>query len=270
MEAVVENSLEATNWLVDKHFDKGWDKFQKHVNGKKVEESYKEYDRDDDRGSRDDSNESSSRNRTGDRSSAQERGGARYYPLTGPAPTGSPLGANTLAAAYPGSRRKQRNTLPSPERDIDHPAFRRDSIRSLQQESRLSDRILREYELETDDPKRNPESVLSSRDLRALKENPRTDSAMASGYNDGYSQAPYAGEGSRPRSQPPRSKYYDDDDSDYDERSGRRYDKGNGRGYDDDRDYDRVVEETERYRGPVSSGPLVVRRRSCVMYNDPR
>jgi alkaline phosphatase len=81
---------------------------------------------------------------------------------------------------------------------------------------------------------------------------------MTSRYADDYREAgsQYAGS-NRPRSQPPRSRYDDDGDSDYDEKSGRRS-RGTGRGY-DDREYDRVIEETERYRGPVGAGPLVVR-----------
>lgn len=45
--------------------------------------------------------------------------------------------------------------------------------------------------------------------------------------------------------------YYEDDyDSDYDDRTGRRF-KASGRGYDAerDRDFDREIIETERYRG---------------------
>lgn len=278
MEAVVENSLEATNYVVDKHFDKGWDKYQKYVNGKKVEETVKPYrprtrasdTTANDRGASDSSPSSTSNHRIGERTPAASRGvqsSADFSggaPLTGavpPAVLGATLGANTFAAPYPSSstsRRKHRNRLPSPERDIDRDN-RRDSIRSLQQESEVSDRVLREYEREVDDPSRRPESVLPDRDLKKIKPSIKRDSVMASGYNDNYTQAGgYAAD--RPRSQPPRSKYYDDDDSDYDERSGKRYGKGSGRGYDDDRDYDRVYEETERYRGPVSAGPLVVRQ----------
>lgn len=282
MEAVLENSLEATNYLVDKHFDKGYDKFQekyqKHVKGKKGEESSKpdrSQRRQPDtaaRQPRESPPSCKSNNRVGERapaasrvrSSAEFSGGA---PLTGavpPAVAGATLGATTFAASsYPAPRHRHRNQLPSPERDIDR-EDRRDSIRSLHQESETSDRILREYEREVDDPSRKPESVLPDRDLKHLKKtSSKRDSAMASGYNDNYTPAGgYAAE--RPRSQPPRSRYYDDDDSDYDERSGRRYGKGSGRGYDDDRDYERVYEETERYRGPVSAGPLVVRQHPDV------
>lgn len=284
MEAVVENSLEATNYLVDKHFDKGYDKFTKYVNGKKTKEEVKPYRPRDrksdtaanDRAISDSSPSSTSKNRVGERTAAASRGvqsSADFSggaPLTGAVPP-AVLGANTFAAPYPSStasRRKHRNQLPSPERDIDR-AYRRDSIRSLQQESEVSDRVLRDYEREPDDPSRRPESVLPDRDLKKTKPSIKRDSIMASGYNDNYTQAGgYAAD--RPRSQPPRSRYYDDDDSDYDERSGKRYGKGNGRGYDDDRDYDRVYEETERYRGPVSAGPLVVRQHpdmSCCHFS---
>lgn len=278
MEAVVENSLEATNYLVDKHFDKGYDKFQNFRNRKKgQEEDNPSRPRDrkpdtaaQDRGISDSYSSSASNNRIGERTPAASRGvqsSADFSggaPLTGavpPAALGATLGANTFAAPYPSSttsRRKHRNRLPSPERGTDRDN-RRDSIRSLQQESEVSDRVLRDYEREIDDPSRRPESVLPDRHLKKIKPSIKRDSMMASGYNDNYAQGGgYAAD--RPRSQPPRSRYYDDDDSDYDERSGKRYGKGSGRGYDDDRDYDRVYEETERYRGPVSAGPLVVRQ----------
>ena len=265
MEGVVEGALESTNYLVDRHWDKGYDKFRKYRNGRKVKDAEIRYRGEgSQRGSRDREESASSGaasdDRVGERtpaatavrSSAAFSGGA---PLTGAATSGAAFGTT------PSSRRRQRNQLPSPDRDRDRdrdadPINRRDSIRSLQQESETSDRILRAYELETDDPKRNPESVLSSRDLRSLQEASRRDSAMASGYQDSYVGSRYD---DRPRSQPPRGRYYEDDDSDYDERSGRRYEKRNGRGY-DDRDYDRVIEETERYRGPVGAGPLVVRQ----------
>lgn len=276
MEAIVETTLETTNHFVDKHFDKGWDKYRKWRNGKKVESIYTPYDGTaDDTRQRDHSSSSGSssldeRSRgitterppqdgtSAVRSSVEFSGGA---PLTGSVPLAAAgaatFGASSISAAYPASRRRQRNTLPSPERNINSSTYRQDSLRSLQQESQISDRILRDYEREVDDPKRAPESVLSSKDLHRLTGDPRRDSGM-SGYNDNYAQSQYAGE-TRPRSQPPRSRYYDEDaDSDYDERSGRRYRGGSGRGYDDDdRDYDRVVEETERYRGPVGAGPLV-------------
>ena len=163
------------------------------------------------------------------RSSADYSGGSA---LTGSVPLAAAGAATTLggnSTVYPTSRRKQRNTLPSPDRDIDTARSRRDSFRSLHQESQISDRILRDYELEADDPKRAPESVLSSKDLRLLQGRSRIDSGM-SGYNDTYTQTQYAAT-ERPRSQgPAKSRYYDEDgDSDYDERSGRRYRGGNGR-----------------------------------------
>lgn len=261
----MEGALESTNYLVDRHWDKGYDKFRKYRNGRKVKDAEIRYRGEGSQRGSWDREESASSGAASDdrvgertpaatvvRSSAAFSGGA---PLTGAVTAGAAFGTTTS------SRRRQRNQLPSPDRDRDRtreadPINRRDSIRSLQQESETSDRILRAYELETDDPKRNPESVLSSRDLRSLQEASRRDSAMASGYQDSYVGSRYD---DRPRSQPPRGRYYDDDDSDYDERSGRRYEKRNGRGY-DDRDYDRVIEETERYRGPVGAGPLVVRQ----------
>ena len=143
--------------------------------------------------------------------------------------------------------RRQRNRLPSPEGDVsprdrdlysDRRSRRRDS--SLERESQTSHEVRRQYQQERDDPVRRPETVLSKRDLNKLRDS-RRDSTMshANGYAD------------RPRSQqPPRNRYsgYDDDDSDYDEHSGQRY-KGRGRGYDDDRGYDREIYETERYQG---------------------
>ncbi|KAK4628518.1 uncharacterized protein CLAFUR5_04600 [Fulvia fulva] len=284
MEGVVENSLEAISYLTDKHFDKGWDSYRKHVNGKKVEETYVPYrgpftdpEKQRKESSETPSHASSSRKRDARRSPADTASRARSKSAVprsklitpaAAAATGTAVGATAYTAAPPGSRRRQRNSPPSPEREAYRPG-------TLQQESEESDRVLREYEQEIDDPKRRAESVLDTTDLNYIKESRRAsvvatsilkvkdkdnrrDSAMASGYDDDYrGGGGYARDAPRPRSQPPRSRYYDDDDSDYDERSGRRYKAGSGRGYDDDRDYDRVVEETERYRGPVSSGPLV-------------
>ncbi|EME45984.1 hypothetical protein DOTSEDRAFT_70109 [Dothistroma septosporum NZE10] len=282
MEGVVENSLEAVNYLTDKHFDKGWDKYQKHVNGKTVEDTgyipYRGPFNDPERQVKQSSDSASSRKRDGRRSPTVRaasctriKGAApRSSPITpaAAAATGATVGATSCTATLPGSRRRQRNSLPSLERETYRSG-------TLQQESEESDRVLREYEEEVDDPRRRAESVLDSTDLSYIREgrrasvvatstsilkvkDDRRDSAMASGYNDDYRGGDgYARDAPRPRSQPPRNRYYDDDDSDYDERSGRRYKSGSGRGYDDDRDYDRVIEETERYRGPVSSGPLV-------------
>lgn len=270
MEGPVEAGLEFSNYIVGKHFDTGWDKTRKYVKGKKVESTFTPYDGDKDR-PQSASSSSSSDDRTGLRSATQGRlrspdagGGAAVagVQIAAPVGRGAALGANT-SSSIPGSRRKQRNQLPSPDRDIH--TERGDTTTVIQREIETNDRILKQYEAELDDPKRNPASVLPNRDLWTLKESvdPRRDSAMASGYNDNYLQTQYQGEGRARSAQPTRSRY-DDDDSDYDERSGRRYRDARGRGYDDrdDRDdrYDRVVEETERYRGPVSSGPLVVRQ----------
>lgn len=156
------------------------------------------------------------------------------------------------------NQRKQRNRLPSPEGDVDRrdkdfyadrgsdrPRRRRDS--SLERESLTSAQVLDEYESERTDPPRKPESVLSKRDLNTLRRDSKVGSSRMS-YANGYAF-------DRPRSQqPPRNRYYDDDDSDYDERTGRRY-GATGRGY-DDREYDREIVETEQYRG-VSDAPVV-------------
>ncbi|KAK5122950.1 hypothetical protein LTR85_003515 [Meristemomyces frigidus] len=130
--------------------------------------------------------------------------------------------------------------LPSPERDRDiDSATRRED--SLERQSLSSERILKAYENEPDDPRRPVDPKLEER---------RRDSAKMSYVNGGYAASQGPG---RPRSQPPRGRY-DDEDSDYDEHEGRRQKTG-GRGYDDrdDRDYpyDREVLETERYKGPA-------------------
>ncbi|KAI7090714.1 hypothetical protein KC356_g1345 [Hortaea werneckii] len=136
--------------------------------------------------------------------------------------------------------RPYRYQLPSPERDpeSDNHSRRADS---LERESLTSERVLRAYENEPDDPRRKVDP--------RVEEKRRRDSARMSYYNG------YADE--RPRSQPPRSRYYDDEDSDYDEREGRRHrGRGGGYGYDDrnveerDTPYGREIVETERYRGP--------------------
>lgn len=136
--------------------------------------------------------------------------------------------------------RRYKNRLPSPEGERGlGSAERKDS---LERESLRSERVLRQYENEPDDPRRKVDP--------RIEEKRRRDSVRSMSHADGYGYG-----GSRPRSQPPRSRYYDDDDSDYDERDGQRY-RGSGRGYDDDRSqpYGREVIETERYRG-VSRAP---------------
>lgn len=159
------------------------------------------------------------------------------------------------------STRRHRNQLPSPERDPNYSAssdFHHDSIvRDLSPErSETSERVLRAYEAERDDPRRRPDPALSVSGRRGNRN-------MAS-YQPGGDSTGYA---PRPRSQPPRSRYDDDGgDSDYDDREGRRYSKGSGgRGYRDDDDYDREVIETERYKG-VSTALVVstATRRPCL------
>jgi len=141
--------------------------------------------------------------------------------------------------------RRYKNQLPSPERDPQYDqGTERGTARddSLERESLRSERIIKAYENEPDDPRRKVDP--------RIEDKRRRDSARMSNAN-GY------GYDSRARSQgPARSRYDDDGDSDYDDREGRRY-KSSGRGYDDrdDRDYpyDREVIETERYRGVSTS-----------------
>lgn len=160
--------------------------------------------------------------------------------------------APSAVASGTGRARKQKNRLPSPESDDRYPrqtTYRqttatrpRDS--SLDRQSEQSEQVIRAYELERDDPRVKAETVLSKRDLRQLDRDNKM--SRANGY------AP-SGNG-RARSENRGGRYYDDDeDSDYDERSGRRY-RNTGRGYDDgydddDRRYDREIITTEKYRG---------------------
>jgi len=285
-EAFVELGAEAVNHLTDKHFDSGYDRYRKWVNGKKVESVVTPYRRDRDRegegaaagaaAAEDAPPSRSGRKSSGDlRSAAQSEASRQVRSSAGGAP-------DALTATSAGqTRRRHRSTLPSPERDIGTGATaaaagaaagytysstsRRN--RSLERQSITSDRVLREYERETDDPPCRPEKVLTPSQLQSIPPTTaattrtlRRDSAMASNYG---------ADTVRPRSQPPRSSRYDDDyDSDYDERTGRRS-RATGRGYDDrdDRDYDRVIEETERYRGPVGAGPLPFTRRESYRSN---
>jgi hypothetical protein len=137
---------------------------------------------------------------------------------------------------------------------------RRDSRRSgsLDRESEVSERVIRAYESERDDPSRRAETVLSKKDLRKLNSRD-PNMSYANGYASG-GLAPGGYDNRRANSQqPPRNRYYEDDDSDYDERSGRRRGatgRGYGDEYEDDRGYNREIVETERYRGV--SGALVV------------
>ena len=222
----VELGAEATDHLVDKHFDSVYDKLKPKIDkarGKDTSQQVKETQQTD------------------------------YY------------------ASSSTGRRKQKNRLPSPEgtapanwndrrkENVDY--RRRDSQRSgsLDRESEVSERVLRRYESERDDPSRKAETVLSKRDLRKINSQ-NANMSHANGYGNNLG-APASGYDDRRANsqQPPRSRYYDDDDSDYDERTGRRTrttGRGYDDGYDDDRGYDREVIETERYRGV--SGALVV------------
>nr|POF07696.1 hypothetical protein CFP56_70598 [Quercus suber] len=145
-------------------------------------------------------------------------------------------------------RRRHRNQLPSPERDPQYEdtrdPYQQNIVRDLSPErSETSERVLRAYEAERDDPRRKPETVFVSTSSR--KDGRRN----MSGYT-GYPSGGASGYDQRPRSQPPRSRYDYDGDSDYDDREGRRYTRS-GRGYRDDDDYEREVIETERYKGPA-------------------
>lgn len=323
MENIVENSLELANHLTDRYWEKGWDKYQKFVNGKKVESVYTPYERRKDdntarqpRSASSSSSSSSSNNRTGLQSApgpppqsqpqgrsltvkSPDSGGGVIQRIARPELTGLPgavalaqlptdVRTSTYHSREEGSRRRQAEFLPTSERDIGK-EYTRDTSTLLQKEEEYSKEIRRQYRAETDDPRRPAAEVLPEKYLWTLDEldppnnrqlsirgpstkrqsiikdsaESRRDSAvMASGYNDNYyGNTQYQGEGRARSAQPPKSRYYDDDDSDYDERSGKRS-SGRGRGWDDrydDRDYDRVEEVTERYRGPVSAGPLIVR-----------
>jgi hypothetical protein len=184
---------------------------------------------------------------------------ARGLPPTYTPPSGGAATASGVPGGQgqpPRSRNigRHRNTLPSPEegdRERNTVYIERRRVRddSLERQSETSERVLRSYQLEADDPVRPVDKKLQRESVRAM--------SQANG------NAP-----PRPRSQPPRTRYYDDDDdSDYDERDGRRY-RASGRGYEDrdDRDYvpyDREIVETERYRGV--SNALVVSRVSDSM-----
>lgn len=255
--------------VTNKHWDKGYDRVRRYVNGKKVEDEYRPVQPRQQEGAVP-SSSSSSNSRTGFRSALQSHDFNRKTPRRRSLDLGGTVAlvedpvAYQAASALSGSRRKQLKTLPPPPRGAET-EFTRDRETVIAREIEESDRVLRRYEAEANDPKRNPASVLNEKHLWTLDRSrsaSRRDSAMA--YNDNYQQGShYQGEGRARSAQPARSRVYDDDDSDYDERSGRRYGAGSGRGYDDRgrddyRDYDRVVEETERYRGPVSAGPLVV------------
>lgn len=178
---------------------------------------------------------------------------------------------NTNDSYNTGERRRQKNRLPSPDgyapanwnddRKENVEYRRRDTQRSgsLDRESEVSERVIRAYESERDDPSRKAESVLSKKDLRKLNNSRNPNMSYANGYSNN-NLAPGGYDNRRANSQqPPRSRYYDDDDSDYDERTGRRRGatgRGYGDEYEDDRGYDREIVETERYRGV--SGALVV------------
>ena len=166
-------------------------------------------------------------------------------------------------------RRKQKNRLPSPEGSIEawdresHSARSRDQVRSpsLDRESQRSEQVIRAYEADRSDPPARPEAVLPQKDLRKLRRDSRMSYGNQGGYaNSNLAPSQYDNRRQSQSQQPPRSRYDDDEGSDYDERTGQRY-RSSGKGYDDrgyDDDYDREVVTTERYKGV--SGALVVSR----------
>jgi hypothetical protein len=123
------------------------------------------------------------------------------------------------------------------------------------EESSHSERVLREYEAERDDPLRKPSASLVAKSVGLrLANDKRRDSVGMSQAAPGYGRSEH-GRSERATSQrgaPTRNDdYYDDEyESDYDDRTGRRT-RATGRGYDAERDreFDREIIETERYRG---------------------
>ena len=256
---LVENALVATDYIADKYWDQGYNAYRRWVNGKLTQSSYTPH-RSRQKTSRSSSNpHSSSNSNSQPQPQPQPKTRPRSQTLTDPPVVPVTTTANSqeplARSSTRGRRSGRRSTNSVRDKSNPPPAFPRVCDLDEDRRSETSDTVIQEYEREKDDPCVKPEAVLSHKELRR-------DSAMS--YNDNYQQTQYGGQSSRPRSQPPKSsRYNEDEDSDYDERSGRRYQSGGGRGYDDrdydDRDYDRVIEETERYRGPVSAGPLVVR-----------
>jgi hypothetical protein len=123
------------------------------------------------------------------------------------------------------------------------------------EESSHSERVLREYEAERDDPLRKPSASLVAKSVGLrLANDKRRDSVGMSQAAPGSGRSEH-GRSERATSQrgaPTRNDdYYDDEyESDYDDRTGRRA-RATGRGYDAERDreFDREIIETERYRG---------------------
>ena len=240
-EAFVELGAEGVNYVTENHWDKIHDTVTQRVRSGKQSIT----------GGRD----RDSRDR--DRENYQPQ---NYRDSDDPPPPA------TASAVSGRSRRKQRNRLPSPEGSIeewDKQSYRqstRDNQRSpsLDRESQQSERVIRAYEADPRDPPVRPETVLPQKDLRNLRRDSRMSYANGgNGYGGQSTLSPQGYERQRGHSQQPaRSRYYDDDDSDYDERTGQRY-RTTGRGYDDrDDDYAREVVTTERYKGV--SGALVV------------
>ena len=235
-EAFVELGAEGVNWVTDKYFESGYDKVQQRFKGKKGNQ-----------------NNQKDQNSQGRRGTYDETYETKENVAVG--------GPNQQYSTVSGRQRRHQNRLPSPEgkpgaRDIPRNNQPPRSP-SLDRESLRSEQVIRAYEADPRDPPARPETVLSKKDLKKLRRESRM--SYANGYGGGSNmQAPY--DSRRPQSQQPaKSRYYDDDDSDYDERTGRRYrttGRGYDDGYDDDRDYDREVVTTERYRGV--SGALVV------------
>jgi len=233
-EAYVENGLEFLGHATGKHFDHVYDKLVGKPKSLPKDDKEKDGDNFDgpfrEKKSRRNSESFATFERRGLRSSSEER-----YIVSR---SGTPAGIE----ARP---RKQINTLPSPEQELGRGNLLTERALRIQEQILPQKKgLLLEKGLP---PKEDLLLVYKS------KSKSRRDSAMASGYRDDYRESGYRAENDRPREQ--RGRYYDDEDSDYDERSGDRHRGGGGRGYDDRDDFDTVKEVREVYRGPAANRP---------------
>ncbi|KAK3726136.1 hypothetical protein LTR37_000284 [Vermiconidia calcicola] len=237
-EAFVELGAEGINYFTEKHYDRVYDRLTGAQKRERAQQQQQQ---------QQGNNQQQEKNDQQQGNDQQQHSHNQYR--------------NEAPSAVSGrSRRTQKNRLPEPEGDYqsyhkeNYRDRRRDSQRSasLDRESEQSEQVIRAYENDRRDPPRPVESVLTQKDLSKLRRDSRM--SHANGYANTSLQPPgYNGRRPQGSQTAPRGKYYDDDDSDYDERYGRRY-KSTGRGYDDgyddDRGYDREIVETERYRGP--------------------
>lgn len=244
MEDALELGMEGLDRVTDKYYDKVYDKAKKHnpLSRKSGENNYPTEQSTVDGAPEDQQSERRYReNEKGASRTNSKRSGGAGRPraqLPSPEPEDRDYYYHSSSQQPDGHNNTSSGT--TPRRRAYYDSYYDDDP-ELERQSETSERVLRAYENEKDDPRRRPDpSLIGS--ARQRRSRPPKDSEMSYDYDR------------RPSSQQPRSRHYGDGDSDYDERTGTTHRK-TSRGYDDG--YDREIIETERYHG-VSIRPQIL------------